>query len=133
MIGDPTGFTFKRYIGGSDAFDIGLGAVYGPGLRFSADYLRDIARMASNPQVELDFYAGVGGLVGSLASPCGPGFIDNRCNGDVYAGVRVPFGLELLFNRSPFTLGAEIAPGFAVAPGRAGFLLDFLLAGRVLL
>lgn len=41
----------------------------------------------------------LGGFIGALLSPCGPGFLNNRCNDDVYGGVRVPVGLELLLKR----------------------------------
>ena len=132
-LGDPSGVTIKRYLGGRDAFDFGMGFLYSPGVRFSADYLRDFARVITNKDIDLDLYAGLGGLIGVLTSPCGPGFLGNRCNSDVYAGGRVPFGIELLFRRAPFTVGLELAPGIAFAPGRAGFLLDFLLVGRVLM
>jgi hypothetical protein len=130
---DPTGITFKRYLGGRDSFDLGVGFLYGPGARFYADYLRDFARVFANPDLFLDLYAGLGGFVGVLSSPCGPGFLNDRCNGDIYAGARVPLGAEVLFRKAPFTAGLELAPGFAVAPGRAGFLLDFMLIGRALL
>jgi hypothetical protein len=110
---------------------------FSPGARHGrallGDYLRDVARVVTDPDLDLDFYAGLGGFVGALSSPCGPGFLSNRCNDDVYAGGRIPLGMELLFKRAPLTAGLEIAPGLGFAPGRAGFLLDFFLVGRVLL
>jgi hypothetical protein len=76
---------------------------------------------------------GLGPFVGAFQGPCGPGFFDNRCNGDVYFGGRVPFGVELLLKEVPLTFGLELAPGLAFAPARAGLLLDFLFAIRWLL
>jgi hypothetical protein len=133
MLGDPFGLTFKRYLG-RDAFDIDLGAAYGPGLRFGADYLWGLAQLApASSTLGLVFYLGAGPFIGSFQRPCGP-FLGDRCAaGDVYLGGRVPFGLEMIFRRAPVAVGLELAPAIAFAPGEAGFLFDALLTARVLL
>lgn len=134
MLGTPTGFTAKRYLGGSDAFDINLGAAYAPGLRFGVDYLWGLAQLLSNNSaLNLDFYLGAGPFVGTLQGPCGGWSWGAACNGDLYVGGRMPIGLEAVFKRVPFTVGLEIAPGLALSAGRTGFLLDSVLIGRVLL
>jgi hypothetical protein len=132
QIGAPTGLTLKRYLG-RDAIDFYVGGVYGPGLRVGADYLFGLAQLADSPSVNLDLYVGVGPFVGLLRGPCaGVSSWPGTCDGDGYLGGRVPIGLELVSKRAPFSLGLELAPAFAVAPNRAGVLLDVNLAARVL-
>ena len=134
-LGEPTGFTVKRYLGGRNAWDFNLDAVYGPGLRVGVDYLWGLAQLlVDRSSLDLNVYVGLGPFVGVLQGPCGG--LDNwhrGCDGDVYFGGRVPIGIEALFRNVPFTLGLEVAPGIAVAPGRAGFLVDASLIVRILL
>ena len=140
-IGDPFGVSLKHYNGPRKgppggyptAWDAYVALAYGPGFRFGADWLVTLGRLATEPEFSLDVYAGVGPFLGVLSNPCGPGFIDNRCNGDAYFGARAPLGLEMILRKAPLTLGLELAPGVGFAPGRAGLLLDFLLAARWLL
>jgi hypothetical protein len=131
-VGDPFGLSLKRYLG-AQAWDAYVAFAYGPGFRFGGDWLWNLGRLARQPKFDIDLYAGVGPFIGTFTGPCGPGFFDNRCNGDVYFGGRVPLGAELLLKEAPLTFGLEVAPGFGIAPGRAGLLLDFLLAIRYLL
>lgn len=134
-LGEPTGVTVKRYLGGRDAFDLNMDVVYGPGFRLGADYLWGLAQLLpSRSAADLNFYLGAGPFLGNLQGPCqGFGNWRNGCNGDLYGGARAPLGLEAVFKRVPVTVGLELAPGIAFAPGRAGFLLDASLIGRVLL
>ena len=130
MLGDPTGFTVKRYLG-RNAFDAYLG-FWAPGLRFGGDYLVDLGRMVNSPKVDLDIYVGGGAFAGVLQGPCGPGFI--ACGGgEGYIGGRMPLGAELLLKEAPVTFGAEVAPGLAAGRFGLGFILDFALIARVLL
>jgi hypothetical protein len=134
QLGAPSGVTAKRYLG-RDALDLLLGGFYGPGLRFGADYLWGAARfLPDDPSVSFDLYVGVGGFVGDLSGPC-DGFSSwqGSCNGDTYLGARAPLGLEVSFRRAPFTIGLEVAPGFAFAHDRSGLLLDGALTVRFLL
>jgi hypothetical protein len=131
-LGEPFGLTLKRYLG-RNAFDLYAAFAYGPGIRFGGDWLWNLGRIERGPKFDLDIYAGVGPYIGEFTSPCGPGFINNSCNGDVYLGGRVPLGVELLLKEAPLTFGIEIAPGIAFAPSRAGLTLDFDLAVRLLL
>ncbi len=134
-LGEPTGISAKRYLGGRNSFDLNIDAAYGPGLRIGADYLWGLAQLLSDrSSVDLDVYLGVGPFVGTLQGPCENfGTWRHDCNGDLYAGGRMPLGIEAVFQRVPVTLGLELAPGLAFAPGRAGFLLDASLMARVLL
>lgn len=132
MLGDPFGLSLKRYLG-RNAWDVYVAFAYGPGLRFGGDWLGNLARIEQQRKFDLDVYLGVGPFIGAFQGPCGPGFIADRCNGDLYLGGRVPLGVELLLKEVPLTFGLEVAPGFAVAAGRAGPLLDFLFIVRLLL
>lgn len=133
VLGTPTGLSLKRYLG-RNAFDVYLGGVYGPGMRFGADYLWGLAQLVRAQSVNLDFYVGLGGFVGALRGPCGSFYNwQGTCNGDGYVGARVPIGLEFVFKSAPISLGLELAPGIAFAPDRQGFLFDGNLALRFLL
>ena len=134
-LGEPTGLSIKRYLGGRNAFDLNLDAVYGPGLRFGADYLWGLAQLLSDrSSLNLDVYLGLGAFVGALRGPCG-GFYNWRgdCSGDGYVGGRIPLGIEALFRTAPLSVGLEVAPGIAFASGHSGFLLDASLMLRLLL
>jgi hypothetical protein len=131
-LGDPFGLTLKRYLGGAQAWDAYAAFAYGPGIRFGADWIWILGTAARARQLDLDIYLGVGPFIGAFEGPCGPGFFDQRCNGDIYFGGRVPVGAEMLFKEAPVSVGVELAPGLGFAPGRAGLLLDFLLAVRYL-
>lgn len=134
-LGEPTGVSVKRYLGGKNAFDMNIDFVYGPGFRIGADYLWGLAQLLTDRSTaDLNFYLGAGPFLGTLQGPCeGFGGWRRDCNGDLYAGGRMPIGLEAVFKRIPITLGLEVAPGIAFAPGRAGFLFDASLVARVLL
>ena len=129
-LGTPFGLTLKRYLAGSNSWDAYVALAYGPGLRVGADWLWGLGRLEQHAKFELDLYAGVGPFVGALQGPCGPGFFPDRCNGDAYAGGRVPVGVELLLREVPLALSLEVAPGLGFGPGRAGFLLDLDLGIR---
>ncbi|HWV38228.1 MAG TPA: hypothetical protein VN033_07085 [Vulgatibacter sp.] len=131
MLGGPTGISFKHWFGGSDAFDVGVGA--GPGLRLHADYLWGIAQLLSNTSdMHLDFYVGAGGVVGLGGHGwCGWYEGRGRCANGAYLGARVPVGLDLGLRRAPVNFGFELAPGVAISSHRAGGLVDAFLFGRV--
>jgi hypothetical protein len=139
MLGDPFGISLKhynrsptRYPPGANAYawDVYAALAYGPGVRFGGDWIWVLDRLVAERKFDLDLHAGVGPFIGALSEPCGPGFLRDRCNGDVYFGARVPLGVELLLREAPVTFGLELAPGIGFAPGRAGLLLDFFLALR---
>lgn len=133
MLGEPTGVSLKRYLPGGGGWDAYVGFAYGPGVRFGGDWLWTLGNLAHNQDVSFDAYAGAGLLLGTFSGPCGGGFINNSCNGDLYFGGRVPIGVEAIFRRAPVSIGLEIAPGFGIVPpSRSGLLLDLLFAIRFL-
>ena len=131
MLGDPTGLTLKQNLGGSNAWDLGVGV--GPGLRLHADYLWGLAQLLSNTSaVTLDIYLGVGPVLGIARGWCGSSYNPNGVCGDrgVFAGARVPFGLEARLVRAPVSFGFEIAPGLWLGQNFASGLLDVFLFVR---
>ncbi len=135
MVGSPTGLTGKYWLGGSDAIDAGLG--FGPGFRVQASYLWGLAQLLrSTGDAQLDFYVGLGGLVGSGRGWCGwydGGRRYAACGGDPYLGARLPVGIDLRLRQAPLSFGFEIAPAIAMGPHGAGGFLDALLFARVVL
>ena len=97
------------------------------------DWLFGLGRIERHRKFDIDVYMGVGPFVGTFVGPCSPWWFTDRCNGEAYFGGRVPFGAELLLKEAPVSFGLEIAPGLGISVGRAAFLLDFLLAVRLLL
>ena len=131
-LGDPTGLSVKRYLGGRNAWDTYAAFAYGPGFRLGGDYLWNLGRIEHGAKVDFDAYIGGGAFVGILRGPCGVGFLD--CGGGAaYVGGRVPVGVELTLHEAPMTLGVEVAPGIGIGSFGAGILVDFLLAIRFLL
>ncbi len=133
MVGEPTGLTLKKWLGGPNAFDVGVGT--GPGLRLHADYLFGLARLARESSMNLDLYVGVGGVVGVNRGYCGWIHGDRFCHrgDDAFGGVRVPFGLDFVFKSAPLELGLEIAPGIWVSRPVYVGLMDANLFVRFLL
>jgi len=136
LLGDPFGLSLKRYVGGPNAWDAYVAFAYGPGIRFGADWLWIVGRGEQGRKFDVDAYVGLGPFIGTFQGQCGP-WLAGGCNGGAYFGGRVPLGAEILLREAPLSLGAEIAPGFGVAPAgtdpaRAGLVLDFLFAVRYL-
>jgi hypothetical protein len=59
-LGDPFGFTLKRYLGGADAIDFNIALAHGPGFRVGVDWLWGLGRLHRHPKFNLDLYFGVG-------------------------------------------------------------------------
>jgi hypothetical protein len=134
VLGAPTGLTVKRYLGGPNAFDVGFGFALGPGLRVWGDYLFGLAQLPSDSSsVGLDLFLGAGPMLGTFRGSCGVIASDRCGGGEVYAGVRIPFGVEAVFRRTPLAVGIELAPGIAVSSGGAGGTFDLALTARLLL
>jgi len=104
MVGEPTGLSIKNWTGGSTAFNIGAAwslSDRSEALHLHADFLihswfSDINRG------KLAFYYGIGGRVIFADDPT--------------AGVRIPLGLNYVFENIPFDLFVEAVPIIDVAP-----------------
>lgn len=116
MVGEPTGITLKSWMNSKNAFDVGLAWSLGryDAINIQADYLWHNYNVFDEVKTgSLPFYYGVGGRV-VLA--------DN----DAVIGVRVPVGVNYLFEDSPVGLFMEIAPILNLAPST-----DFDVDGSV--
>ena len=104
MFGEPAGLSIKNWTGESSAINIGAAwslAGRNEAIHLHADFLyhswfTDIGRG------QLAFYYGLGGRVI---------FADDQT-----AGVRIPLGLNYVFENIPFDLFVEAVPIFDVAP-----------------
>ena len=133
MLGAPTGLTLKKWNGGANAWDLGLGV--GPGLRIHGDYLWGLAQLLTNKStLTLDLYLGVGPVIGVERGWCGTSYRPRHdCgNGALFAGARVPFGLDMRLARAPVTFGLELAPGLWFGRDFVSGLLDVFLFVRFL-
>lgn|SRR5215469_8643344 len=109
MLGYPLGLNAKYWLGGPNAFDLAVGG--GPGVRFHGDYEWGLAQVLKNKSdLTLDLYLGAGGAVTFASGFCGY-YGDKFCEHRVFAGVRVPFGIDARLRKAPVDFGLEIAPG----------------------
>ena len=127
-LGEPAGVTAKYWLDSNHAVDAAVGWGYFPhqGLSIYADYLYNLYTLVDAGSVPFDllFYFGVGGKVGFWQHK-------DRDKGGIGIGVRVPFGLTMVFTSAPFDVFFEITPsiGFG-APDPVWFDLDGCIGGR---
>lgn len=104
ILGEPTGVSLKNWVGSREAFDVavawsfeGEGAVH-----IHADYLFHNFRLFHIKQGDLVFYYGIGVRI--------------KTQEKTQVGVRFPFGLSYLFERSPLEIFFELGPIMNVSP-----------------
>jgi hypothetical protein len=114
ILGEPTGVSGKLWTSGENAFDFAAAwSFQGSGnLLLQADYVWHIFRLIPVQEGKLPFYVGVGGEV-ILAN-------------DPVIGVRVPLGLDYMFNNAPVDIFVELVPILRLAPST-----DFDFAGGI--
>lgn len=139
VLGDPTGFVGKYWVGRTNAIDAGFG-FYGYGwgfcnnnnrvcggnqaFSFNVDYLWQSNLVRSTAQ--LDWHIGAGGRTIIWNNGNGP-----SGGGNVALGARMPVGLDLMFNNPNFLeVFFELAPILYVAPG-VGFNIEGGLGVRL--
>jgi hypothetical protein len=126
-LGEPAGVTAKYWFDRNHAMDAAVGWGYWPhkGLAIYADYLYNLYTLIPAGSVPFDllFYIGIGGKVGFWEKHEG--------KGGVGVGVRVPFGLTMVFTSAPFDVFLEITPSVGLGgPGDVYFDLDGCIGGR---
>jgi hypothetical protein len=102
MLGEPTGFTVKSWLGANSAFDIGAAwSLSGreEAVHLHANYLYH-SWFQDTPN--LAFYSGIGGRI--------------IFSEDATAGVRIPLGLTYLFDAAPFDIFVEAVPILDLSP-----------------
>ncbi|MFY0683512.1 MAG: hypothetical protein JXR20_03105 [Balneola sp.] len=102
MVGEPTGVSIKKWVTDNSAFDIGAAwslSDKNEALHLHADFLQ---HNWFNDQPNLAFYYGIGART----------ILDS----DPKFGVRVPFGLNYVFEHIPFDAFVEAVPIFDLAP-----------------
>lgn len=113
MIGEPTGLSFKIWTSGTKAFDAGLAWSVGryDAVNIHVDHLWHNANVFDEvDEGLLAVYLGVGARLIFADDYPDPG--DN----DVLMGVRVPVGINYLFDGNPLELFLEIAPVVNLVP-----------------
>jgi len=114
MIGAPTGFTGKYYLGADTAIDFGIGAFGGSrrrdGFQVYADFLWHPAVLGTTEPFIVPLYFGVGARLFD--------FDDGNDDDDLALGARIPAGIMLDFNNVPVEVFLEFS-----------LVLDFILDG----
>lgn len=120
IIGEPTGLSAKFWLGGNAAFDAAAAwSVYRyAALHVHADFLWHSFDLLKVSPGQLPLYYGIGGRV-KLASD------EHKTR----VGMRIPVGLEYLFDGPPIGLFLEVVPILNLLPG-TGFDINGAVGGR---
>ena len=106
MAGEPTGISLKVWSGQANAFDAGIGWSFSDNssVHIHGDYLWHNFSLINVEKGQLPLYFGIGARLR---------FVENR---DDDIGVRVPVGLNYLFEDSPVDLFVEVVPILDLTP-----------------
>ena len=110
MVGEPTGFSAKLWLGNHVALDAALAYSYlwhGSGVNLHGDLLFHTGSLVPGIVGFLPLYAGVGARV-RLA---------NGVDNPMLAGLRIPFGAEYVLPIIPIGVFLEVAPILDFASG----------------
>lgn len=103
IIGEPTGLSFKKWIGKDTAVDGAAAWSFSNGsFHVHADYLVHNFSLFEVKRGQLGLYYGLGGRVNTEA--------------ELRIGFRVPVGLSYLVEGAPIDIFFEVAPLFDLAP-----------------
>ena len=129
-LGEPAGLSAKYWIDRRSTLDFALGFGYWPhhGFALYCDYLFNAITLmpAGRAPFSFLFYLGLGAKLG---------FWDHDADHDHYdavgLGVRIPFGITMVFSRHPFDVFLEVAPVMAfIAPDPFWFDFDAAIGAR---
>lgn len=128
--GEPAGINAKYWLGKKDAIDMAIGYGFYPhrGPALFADYVYhafNIVRAGKVP-FNLLFYMGAGIKLGFW-------YYDRRDEhrSGFGMGIRIPFGVTMVFTKAPFDIFLEVTPSMAfINPDPFYFDLDACLGGR---
>jgi hypothetical protein len=116
-LGEVDGLSGKYWLNQSNALQFALSFDYGyyyhgPGVTF--DYLWHPSVLTQGSVARLLWHVGVGAEVGFGSDRY---YYYNNHPYRSSLGVRVPIGLDILFNEQPFDIFLEAAPTLFIAPG----------------
>jgi hypothetical protein len=125
-LGDPTALSGRMNLSHERAADVGLSFFSRDYVLVYGDYLFKFPGIWSDTERLLDRmtpYMGVGPLLALARKKDHPrgNYFDER-DDSVAAGMRVPFGVEWLWDKAPIGIGLEVAPGIVIIPSTTGFL-----------
>ena len=104
ILGEPTGISFKNWVGSREAFDVAVAWSFeGEGaIHIHADYLYHRFDMFDLEDGKLPLYFGIGGRIK---------FLD-----DTRVSLRIPVGIAYLFGEAPLDAFFEVVPMLDLAP-----------------
>ena len=104
ILGEPTGVSFKNWVGRREAFDVAVAWSFeGEGaIHIHADYLFHNFRLFNIEKGDLVFYYGIGARVKTVHK--------------TQVGVRIPLGLSYLFAKDPVEIFFELGPIMNLTP-----------------
>ncbi|MFH1687401.1 MAG: hypothetical protein ABIE70_07755 [bacterium] len=107
IIGEPTGISFKGWLGSKSAIDAAVAWSFEKHARLHihADYLLHTFNLIPVEKGRLPMYYGIGGR-----------FTFREDDHDDLIGIRFPIGLEYLFDELPLDIFLELVPVLDLAP-----------------
>jgi hypothetical protein len=134
-LGDPTGVSGKYWFSRVHTVDFAVGWGFFPynGVALYSDYLYNAVNILQGRGrgFDLFFYLGIGGKIGGWDHHY---YDDNDHRHDHYGfglGLRIPFGVTMIFSKTPFDLFIELVPCIEfISPDPFWFDFDFAFGGR---
>lgn len=124
ILGDPTAVSAKWYRSNERALDLQVSLNSSNYVLVYGDYLyhfTGILGQGDRFTERLSTYMGFGPLlaVGTKDDHPKGNYFDKRQD-DYAFGVRIPFGVEWIWEKAPLGIGVELAPGVMIAPATKG-------------
>lgn len=119
IVGEPTGISFKHWLGGSSAIDAATAwsSEGNDGFHLHMDFVRHTSITGSSNGFRIPVYYGIGGRIL---------FEEER---DDRLGLRVPLGVHLYYSNVPMDFFFEIVPLMDITPD-TDFGIDLALGAR---
>lgn len=113
ILGEPTGVSLKGWITKTQAVDVGLAWSFGrhDALHVHWDYLFHAYNTFQVKEGKLPIYFGIGGRF-----KFDDDYDLNNCDNDNRVGIRIPLGIDYLFEKVPVDIFLEIVPILDLAP-----------------
>lgn len=126
VLGAPTALSGRYQLSEDRGLDLQFAFNSSDYVLLYGDYLiqfRNLFHAEEKFVEQLTPYLGVGPVLAFASKSDHPkNDYFNRTTDTLAFGVRVPFGIEWLWDRVPIGVGLELAPGVVVAPATEGFI-----------